>query len=817
MYLHNSILFFIGLCDIICITLFIINIVVEKIRKNKKSVTKFKNEKNKYKKILFIDKIYEKRAELAKYINIIILYVIVLTISAIYVDKTNENYNQKYSKYNNSNLKIAGTIVSDIEEKDYKYVCRIKVESVNKNKYFKRDFLLLNVKRSDDFDLNKIKYGNKIMITGEYIEPSRARNYKGFDYKQYLKTQKIYGTITVNNINNIKIIKENNVNIIDLVTNNIKDKMKENLKKILSKDTYALATGILIGYDNEINEEVIQAFKNSNLSHMLAISGAHTNYIILAINIIFAKKIIGTRKQKIIIIVFLIFFMKITGMTPSVVRAGVTCIIYMIASLTFRKADTANTISIVTLITLLENPFNLFNVGMQLSYAGSISIILFYNIFEEKINISNKIFKYIVENMLITISANIFIIPIMWYNFNTISLTFIFSNLCAGSILGLSIILDLIVTLLSFLSLKLTAIPAIILNILLKIIIKIAEFFGSLSISKITVTTPSLITIVIYYLTCIIFIFARRRLNKNRILKMLSLLIICILIFELNIFPPLNPKLQVHFIDVGQGDSTLIQTPTNKTILIDGGGSNFEGGFDVGNKVLIPYLLDRKIHKLDYVIISHFDSDHCQGILETMKTIRIGEIIISHQKKSSYNYREFIRIVKEKNIKVRFVVAGDNVKIENEISFYILWPTKEQIEENPLNNNSIVTKFCYMNFSMLFTGDIEEIAEKAILEKYPNKVNSKKKNEHNIFKASVIKVAHHGSKTSSTMDFLEAVKPEIALIGVGANNKFGHPSEETLKKLQNINCSIYRTDQYGEITIKTDGKRITTSIFSRFW
>lgn len=784
--------------------------------KHKRNVIKFEEEKNEYKPTLVTNKFCRIKIKLKKYTSIIILYVTVLTISVIYVDKINENYNQKYIKYNNSNLKIVGTIESDIEEKEYKYVCRIKVESVNGNEYFKGDMLLLNIKKMDDFDLNKVKYANKITLEGEYVEPSRARNYKGFDYKKYLKTQKIYGTITVNNINNIKTIKENNVNIMDLFANKIKNKIKKNLKEMLPEDTYALATGILIGYDSEINEDIIQAFKDSNLSHMLAISGAHTNYIILAINILFTKKLVGIRKQKIFMIVFLIFFMKITGMTPSVVRAGITCIIYMIASLTFRKADTANTISIVTLITLLSNPFNLFNIGMQLSYAGSISIILFYNIFEEKINISNKIFKYIAQNILITISANIFIIPIMCYNFNTVSLTFIFSNLCAGPILGISIILDLIIALLSFLSTKLVVIPAIILNILLKTIIEIAKFFGSLNISKITVPTPSLITIVMYYATCIIFIFKHQIINKYRILKTLSVLTICILIFELNIFPPLNKNLQVHFIDVGQGDSTLIQTPTKKTILIDGGGSNFEGGFDVGNKVLIPYLLDKKIYKLDYVIISHFDSDHCQGILETMKVIRIGEIIISHQKKNSDNYKEFIKIVKEKNIKVRLAESGDNVEIENEISFDILWPTKEQIEENPLNNNSIVTKFCYKKFSILFTGDIEEIAEKSILEKYKSN-KTKKKNESNVLRASVIKVAHHGSKTSSNIEFLEAVKPEIALIGVGENNKFGHPSEETLKKLKSLNCQIYRTDQCGEITIKTDGKRMSTSIFSRFW
>lgn len=128
----------------------------------------------------------------------------------------------------------------------------------------------------------------------------------------------------------------------------------------------------------------------------------------------------------------------------------------------------------------------------------------------------------------------------------------------------------------------------------------------------------------------------------------------------------------------------------------------------------------------------------------------------------------------------------------------IIWPKLEQIKENVLNNNSIVAKLVYKNFSMLFTGDIEEVTEKQILEEYKNS---------NILRANVLKVAHHGSKTSSTQSFLEKVKPQIALIGVGKNNTFGHPNLEVLKRIQNLNCKIYRTDEMGEISLNINRKR----------
>lgn len=162
------------------------------------------------------------------------------------------------------------------------------------------------------------------------------------------------------------------------------------------------------------------------------------------------------------------------------------------------------------------------------------------------------------------------------------------------------------------------------------------------------------------------------------------------------------------------------------------------------------------------------------GLLSIMEELKVKNVIISRQGQSSENYERFLEIVKRRNIKVLVVNSGDKVFIENDIFFDILFPEKEQIEENILNNNSIVAKLVYNDFSMLFTGDIEEVAENKILEKYKN------------LKSTILKVAHHGSKTSSIEEFLEAVKPKYALIGVGKNNTFGHPNDGVLERLERI-------------------------------
>lgn len=212
---------------------------------------------------------------------------------------------------------------------------------------------------------------------------------------------------------------------------------------------------------------------------------------------------------------------------------------------------------------------------------------------------------------------------------------------------------------------------------------------------------------------------------------------------------------------------------------------------------VVEYLLDRKIRTIDFLLISHFDSDHSGKAVEIIETLKVENIIISKQSEASEQFENTIKAAKENKVNIIQVQAGDTIKIDKDIYLEILWPDiNNTITNNPLNNNSIVAKMRYRDFSILFTGDIEEIAEKEIIKQYGNKeLNS-----------TVLKVAHHGSNTSSIQEFIYAVKPKIALIGVGKDNKFGHPNEDVIDRFQNLNCKIYRTDKDGEISMFVDKK-----------
>lgn len=682
-----------------------------------------------------------------KKIIILLLFVI---LSFIYVDILENEYN----RIENKQIEEKAVIISDIQEKEYKYIYEAKFLENNKK-------VLISIKKSQQID--KINYGDLIYLEGKLEIPKIATNYKGFNYRQYLKTKKIQGIVIADNVKILKAKYKNNL------IYQMQKKIKAIIKEKLPSETGDLLLAILVGDKKDLSEQIQINFKNSNLSHMLAVSGAHVSYIIVGLTYITQNSIMGKRKGRVFCIFFLIIFMAITNFTPSVTRACIMAILTLVSEILYKKADIYTNISISALIILLYNPYSLLDLGFKLSFGGTIGIIIFMRFIKKKQE-EPKLLNYIKQMALVSICANIIIIPIIMNNFNTVSLTFLVSNILASPILAIIVIVGFSIIIISIISHSLSNLLVFWLNPILNLLIKISSFCSKLPFAKILVVTPYIFNIIFYY-TIILYLVNYNEL-KQFIKKETVILLSIILILSNFIFYILPQDLKIYFIDVGQGDSTLIVTPSKKTILIDGGGSE---SFDVGEKVLLPYLLDRRIRKIDYIMISHFDTDHCKGIFTVIENLKVKNIIISKQAEKSENYKKFKEIVANKKINIILVKAGDKIKIDKYIYFKILFPTEKLIMQNPLNNNSIVSQLNYKSFKMLFTGDIEEIAEKEILNLQKDKL-----------KSTILKVAHHGSNTSSTQEFINSVKPELALIGVGKNNTFGHPSECVVEKLRDL-------------------------------
>lgn len=274
---------------------------------------------------LIIYVIFNKK--IIKYKQIIILILIFFIISNTQIKQLNKKYDTLYN--NLEEVKIVGTIVSGPQEKEYKTVYKIKVETINRDKKYKNTYLFLNVKNSSK---QEIKYGDKITFNGTFTKPQTKRNYKGFDYKEYLKTIKVYGSVTLDS--EVRVIKKNNVNLIFIFIFKIKQIIKNNVTELLPKETSSIVLGIILGDTENISKELKEKFKTSSLYHILAVSGTHISYLIIGTTFILEKSKISKRKSRILTIIVLVFFMILTGLSPSVVRAGTMAII-LIGARTF--------------------------------------------------------------------------------------------------------------------------------------------------------------------------------------------------------------------------------------------------------------------------------------------------------------------------------------------------------------------------------------------------------------------------------------------------------------------------------------------------
>lgn len=537
----------------------------------------------------------------------------------------------------------------------------------------------------------------------------------------------------------------------------------------------ALVIGMMIGETKDISDDINQSFRDTGISHLIAVSGSNVMYVLLCVQFIF-KKICGKRNTYFISAFFIIIFMLISGATSSVIRATIMTILMIFAEIFYRKSDTISNIVISAFILLLINPLVVYDVGFILSFGGTLGIVLI----SKKLKIIFKKFGILSETMAVTCSAQLILIPIMAYYFNTLSIISIITNLIVVPISGFITILGFLIFIISKIYFPLSIILSKSLYILIKFTIFISNVYSKFSFSNIRIITPNIFEISFFYLIIYflfnekIYDYIKRKINVK---KYLVIILLSFIITELIYYNFPKNYVRVNLIDVGQGDAIFVKTNHNKNVLIDGGGSK---SYDVGEKILLPYLLDRRVMNIDTIFSSHSDADHLNGILTAMENFKVGKVYIA---KGALGYEELYNIAKKKNIKVIELKMDDIIQIDD-IYFTVIGPPKT-ISNKDLNAYSLVLKMDYKSKSMLFTGDIDKNTESILKD----------------VKANVLKVAHHGSDSSSSQKFIYNVMPEISVIQVGKNNKYGHPDKSVLNRLSKYS-KVYTTADNGEIKIK---------------
>ncbi|NWG27322.1 MAG: DNA internalization-related competence protein ComEC/Rec2 [Ignavibacteriaceae bacterium] len=678
----------------------------------------------------------------------------------------------------------------------------LAVDSLYSDEFFIKDKLDLLCKvrldRKAIYELyNELKPGNYLKVTGFYHKGKQQRNPGEFDYNAYLKSKAIIGVLNISDRASVRIINSETNTYKNLI-HQIRKSIDGQIKKYHSPETAGLLRGLLLADRGEINYQTKTQFINAGVVHVLAVSGLHVGYIIMIFIFLFGRFNLFTRS--ILTLTGLLFFMFITGVPPSVFRATVMSIVLIIALLTNRSTNLINSISIAALIILIINPNEIYNPGFQLSFAAVLAIDLllpYFNYLIDKWNIQNNFFRYVILFGAVSLSAQIGTLPFTFLYFNKFSVIALFTNLFV--IPGIGIIVATAMVTLFFSAL----IPFVAIyfgttnDLFAQALLKLIKFSGDLSFSYISITNYSLLDLIIFYLMLAIFLFYIPRLSslKTKIVFLILILANTFLYSSID-NKDLLPEnyLSVFMIDVGQGDSFLIKFPNGKTALVDAGNTTMF--FDNGERVIIPLLNYLGIKKIDYGIVTHIDSDHYGGFVALILENMIGEVLKTEIDSSLSKDRRFEEFIRERGIPIHYF-KEEKIEIGN-TSLYFLYDEKiKNISGNSTNDRSGIFKLVYGETSFLFTGDVEKSIERFYANKYKFFLDS-----------DVLKVGHHGSKTSSSEEFISYVSPELSLISAGFKNKFGHPSKEVIQRLETEGSDIYRSDLQKAVLLRSDGQEI---------
>ena len=629
----------------------------------------------------------------------------------------------------------------------------------------KKDKTTLTVKSKEKvlvnyYDNYKCKLGQKIHIKGKLEKPAKNTVFYLFNYKNYLLSKKILYTFKATSINNI--------NSKIPLKYKIKNKIINHIEKYKSK-SYLKA--FVLGQENEIEENIKSSYRNNGISHLLAISGSQIITISYIILFILNKTIKNKKLSYIITLYILIFYMFITTFTPSISRATIFFVLTTIKKQFKLKVKTIYLLLLTLLILLNINPYYIYSLGFVLSFTVSFYIILSNKII-------NRCKSYYAKILVVSIISFISSMPIIINSFFKINLISPIINLFFVPLVSLIIYpLTLITVFVKPLDHQLYEI----IKIMEKTSLKIENF----SIFTISLSHMNFITIIIYYLIITIIIKIWKEKNKNY----LWILIVMTAIYKnINIF---NSYPSITMIDVGQGDSLLIKLKNNKgNIVIDTGGEINNKSYSKIKNITIPYLNAEGINNLNYLILTHGDYDHMGEAINLVNNFKVEKVIFNC---GPYNNleKDLIKALDKKKIKYYSCIKELNID-KNKLYFL---ETKEYDNEND-NSNVIYTELD--GYKFMFMGDASITTEKEILDKY------------NLTDIDVLKVGHHGSKTSSSKDFIDEINPKYSIISVGKNNRYGHPNKEALNNLKN--SKIYRTDEDGSVmfTIKNNKLKIET-------
>ncbi|MBQ3795786.1 MAG: DNA internalization-related competence protein ComEC/Rec2 [Butyrivibrio sp.] len=764
--------------------------------------------------------------------------IVITAIVYIYLELFLSDYLMDYpDSFDGSFISVTGQVTKKEFKVDFLgeitpvvYITPVDA-SIGKNKYI--------ALYMDTEDYREPCIGESVMIRGNVKLFNCARNPGEFDSRLYYATLK-----TAYGIKNARIVAGNGkVNYIREAIYRVRYYLESVLDKCLSTEDSSIMKAILLGDKAFMNEESKDLYKNNGIIHILAVSGLHISLLGMGLYELLRRLKIKVIPASVMAMIFMCLYGQMCGMSSSAFRAIAMFSMRMLAPMVKRTYDMLSALAVAFLMLLVDQPILLYNSGFLFSFGAIIGISLVRAALEpmtriykdEKMKFADDpeeprlliFLKKVLSGLLVSASIFLVTLPVYMCFYYTYPIYSVVLNLLVLPLMAPLMIAGIICMLAGGIWPLLGTIPGVFIHFILKVIEALCNVTWKIPGKIWFMGHGDGLKIWIYMSALCFFVFSREILmdkkteakNKNRIhgkektnregiyriadVIRYAFLGIAFFLLIINI----RPELRITMIDVDQGDGILIQSG-QESILIDGGST---GKKNVGKYSIIPYLKYQGVGEIDAVIITHEDQDHVSGVFEILDDmekggVRIKNLVLPNVSDSSRgdNYRKLEDRAKDLKVPVSYISCGQHLKV-NRTEFICINPEKAMTTEGA-NAYSTVLYMKHGGFSALFTGDVEKEGQQHILKDIkadPDMFNN----------LTMLKVAHHGSMYTTDEEFLSLLNPKIAFISCGRENRYGHPHEDTLRRLESIGTTVYRTDISGAVCLEITGKRMKIKSF----
>ncbi|HTK81596.1 MAG TPA: DNA internalization-related competence protein ComEC/Rec2 [Bacteroidota bacterium] len=654
-----------------------------------------------------------------------------------------------------------------------------------------------NVKRLPRALADSLEYGRTVTMEGELTEPELIRNPGEFDYKRYLSLNGVYARFRVTHIDSTAFLGEAGSDVPAKFVYPVRASVSNRVRLLFKGETASFLNGLLIGERSDISPDLKTAFVNAGLMHILAVSGLHVAIVVLILMVLLQTLRIPELPRTLLIILLLFYYNFLTGSAASVTRSVVMAIVFLGGKLFEQKSDMYNTLAFSAIVILLFDARQLFQAGFQLSFVAVLSLVYLYPKIHSLCEClpsrlrKHKVLSLIMDGLNVSLAAGIGTLPFTSYYFGKISIVSFVANVVIVPLSNVILALGMLTVAISYCWSWLAAVYAEATAMLTWLMLQGVIWFGNVPWAFVNARLSMPDSILFYVFVGLISnlqnIVCRKLLVAGLLLWLNGVVLVHLL--------SRTQQVRVTAIDVGQGDALLIELP-RKTFLIDGGPRT--AALDAGTRFVIPYLRFRGIRKLDGIILSHPHSDHLGGIPAILRSVNVDTIYEAGSAAKGALFREYERAADSAGIPRRKVASGNVIEFGSNARAYVLHPSASFLDRNTenLNNQSVVVKIVYGSTAVLFSGDAEAEAEDRMTHVFGTFLH-----------AALLKAGHHGSKTSSTDDYLRAIGPREVCISVGVRNKFKHPSPLVIERYRQLGVNISRSDMSGAVIFESDGSQ----------